>query len=146
MSRDPVSVEFGSSVREAWDLMRARRIKALPVLDRGRRIIGILTTADILRAAGLDSHGDLAGRLRRFLTPDGLSHSEKPEAVGQVMTRAVRVAQQDDHVMDLLPIFHATGHHHLPIVDGERRVVGILTQSDFLRVLQEGGFSGAVAA
>jgi len=146
MSREPVAVEFGTPLREAWELMRNRRIKALPVLDRGRRLVGILTTADILRAAGLESHSGLAARLRRFLAADGLTHSEKPEAVGQVMTHTVRVARQDDHVIDLLPIFNATGHHHLPIVDAERRVVGMLTQSDLVRVLQESNALAPLAA
>jgi CBS domain-containing membrane protein len=140
MSRDPASAEFGSTLQEAWDLMKTRRIKALPVVDRARRVVGILTMADILRAAGLERQGEFAARLRKFLQSDGLTHSEKPEVVGQIMTRDALVVRQDNYLMDLLPIFNETGHHHLPVVDGDRHLVGVLTQSDFVRALQRGNF------
>jgi CBS domain-containing membrane protein len=144
MSAGIVTVEYGSALQEAWDLMRTRGIKALPVLDRGRRIIGILTLADYLRAARADGHRDLRRRLLQLLRPDGRTHSEKAEVVGQIMTRAVRTVGQDEHVIDLMPVFTHTGHHHLPVIDAERRVVGMITQSDFVRVLHEGNFQSAL--
>ncbi|MFN3377178.1 MAG: CBS domain-containing protein, partial [Burkholderiaceae bacterium] len=33
------------------------------------------------------------------------------------------------------PLFSHSGHHHLPIVDAQGVVVGILTQTDLMRVL-----------
>ncbi|OYU74531.1 MAG: hypothetical protein CFE32_17470 [Alphaproteobacteria bacterium PA3] len=51
------------------------------------------------------------------------------------MSRRVRVASADLHVIELLPLFSEGGHHHLPIVDAERRLVGIVTQSDLVRAL-----------
>lgn len=51
MSRSPHAVEFGSSLSEAWGLMRRHRIKALPVVDRARRVVGIITMADFLKHA-----------------------------------------------------------------------------------------------
>jgi CBS domain-containing membrane protein len=36
MSREPVAVQFGTPLQDAWQLMRERRIKALPVVDRAR--------------------------------------------------------------------------------------------------------------
>jgi len=38
-------------------------------------------------------------------------------------------------VVDLLAAFSEDDHHHLPVVDGDGKLVGILTQSDFLRAL-----------
>ena len=53
MSRDPVVAEFGMPLQEAWTLMQQRRIKALPVIDRTRRVIGIVTQADFFRQIDL---------------------------------------------------------------------------------------------
>ena len=61
--------------------------------------------------------------------------SNKPEVVGQIMTRQVRVASADRPVIDLMPLFSETGHHHIPIIDAERRLTGMITQSDFVRAL-----------
>lgn len=135
MTRDPLSVSFGTPLHEAWTLMRERRIKALPVTDRARRIVGIVTTADFMRHAGLERRDGIVQRLRSLLRPSGTSHTDKPETVGQIMTREVRVASEDRYVSELVPLFSEGGHHHIPVIDGERRLTGILTQSDLVRAL-----------
>lgn len=53
-----------------------------------------------------------------------------PDRVGDTMTRQVRVAGIDRHLAALIPVFGSTGHHHIPIVDPQRKLVGMLTQSD----------------
>jgi CBS domain-containing membrane protein len=135
MSREPVSVQFGTPLQEAWELMQQRRIKALPVVDRASRIVGIVTTADFMRLADLDRHEGLAQRLRQILRATGVTHTERPEVVGQIMTRQVRVASQDRLLSDLVPVFSDDGHHHIPIIDGEQRLAGMITQTDLVRAL-----------
>jgi CBS domain-containing membrane protein len=34
-----------------------------------------------------------------------------------------------------MPLFTESGHHHIPIIDADGRVVGMITQSDFVRAL-----------
>ena len=135
MSREPLTVAFGDSLESAWALMRSRRIKALPVLYRTGRLAGIVTQADFLRQADLDRREGLAERMRELVRPSGALSSSKPEVVGQIMTRRVRVTREDRPVVDLLAAFSEDDHHHLPVVDGDGRLVGMLTQSDFVRAL-----------
>jgi CBS domain-containing membrane protein len=135
MSRDPVSVEFGTPLQEAWMLMNQRRIKALPVTDRTRRVVGIVTQADFFRQLDLEHHEGIAGRLRDLIRATRTVVSNKPEVVGQIMTRQVRVASADRPVVDLVPLFSEGGHHHIPIIDHEKRLTGMITQSDFVRAL-----------
>ncbi len=135
MTPDPKAVEFGTELHEAWKLMRSTGIKALPVVDRARRVVGIVTVADFLNHARLDEHQGLAARLHDMLRPSGRSHTDRPEVVGQIMTRQVRVMSAHRPAVELLPLFSVAGHHHLPIIDQENRLVGILTQSDLIRAL-----------
>jgi CBS domain-containing membrane protein len=135
MSRAPVAVQFGTPLREAWEVMRQRRIKALPVVDRADRLMGIVTLADFVRLAEAGPGEGLGERLRAALRASGLTHGERPEVVGQVMTRSVRVASAERPLGDLMPVFAEDGHHHIPIVDGERRLVGMITQTDLVRAL-----------
>jgi CBS domain-containing membrane protein len=135
MSRSPLSVQFGTPLAEAWDLMRERRVKALPVVDRAQRITGIVTTADFMRIADMDRHEGLGERLRQILRASGLTHSDRPEVVGQIMTRQVRVASEDRLLADLVPVFADDGHHHIPVIDGEQRLAGMITQTDLVRAL-----------
>ncbi len=135
MSREPVTVQFGDGLQDAWALMRRHHVKALPVTDRGGRIAGIVTQADFLRQANLDAHEGLGERVKELVRSTGTLLSTKPEVVGQIMTRRVRVAREDRLIVDLIASFSADGHHHLPIVNADSKLVGIITQSDFVRAL-----------
>lgn len=137
MSREVITVDFATKLQDAWSLMRTHRIKALPVLDRSRRIIGIITMSNFMRAAGIDEHHGFVTKLLELMLPDGLVHSDKPEVVGQIMTRQVRVVGQERYVVELMALFTDAGHHHIPVIDDEKRVVGMITQSDFVRVLYQ---------
>jgi CBS domain-containing membrane protein len=135
MSRDPVSVQFGTPLTQAWALLQKHRIKALPVTDRVRRIVGIVTVADFMRSIDLDQHHGIAARLLALLRPSGVTHTERPEVVGQIMTRRVQVASADRYLIELVPLFSEGGHHHIPIIDEEKRLVGVITQTDLVRAL-----------
>lgn len=137
MSRDVVTVEFGTSLQEAWTLLREKHIKSLPVVDRTRRIVGIVTLADFMRTAELDLHEGFGQKLIHLIRSTGRSHSDKPEVVGQIMSRAVRVASEHRRLVELVPLFGSTGHHHIPIIGEGERLVGILTQSDVVAALAE---------
>jgi CBS domain-containing membrane protein len=136
MSRQPIAVQFGTPLSEAWELMRTRKIKALPVTDRAQRIVGIVTMADFMRSVDLDQHEGIGHRLRALMRLSGATHTDRPEVVGQIMTRKVQVASADRFLIELAPLFsEKKGHHHIPIIDGEQRLVGIITQSDLVRAL-----------
>ena len=135
MSRELVTVEFGTPLQEAWALLRERRIKALPVVDRTFRIADIVTLADFMRAAELDMYDGFDGKLRKLLRTTRSVYSDKPEVVGQIMTRNVRVAGMERHLVELLPLFGSTGHHHIPIIGEGERLVGMITQSDLVTAL-----------
>lgn len=135
MSRELISVEFGTSLQEAWALLRKHGVKALPVVDKLHRIVGIITLADFMRHAKVDVHESFGERLREFVKRSTTMHSDKPEVVGQIMTRQVRVASADRHVVELMPLFSEGGHHHIPIIGEKNKLVGIITQSDFVKAL-----------
>ena len=137
MSRDLVTVTHSTPLESAWALLRERRIKALPVVDADFRIVGIVTLADFMRAAELQGQGyqGMDARLRKLLGAVG--PSGRPPVVGQIMTRQVRVAGMQRYLVDLVPLFGGSGHHHLPIIGDDGRLVGIITQSDMVAALFE---------
>ncbi|WP_323149070.1 HPP family protein, partial [Pseudomonas oryzihabitans] len=134
MSQEPVTARAEMPLQEAWALMRARRIKALPVIDRQGYLLGIVTVADFMRQIDLDVHEGLGWRLRTLVRPKA---RQDDHTVGHIMTRTVRVASADRLLIDLVPVFSENGHRHIPIIDGSRRLVGIITQSDLIRALYQ---------
>jgi len=145
MSKDVLSVEFGTPLDEAWQTMRRHAIGALPVLNRARRVTGIITQTDFLRHGGLDDYQGLRHRLRAILQRSGLSHTDRPEVVGQLMTAQPRTARPGTPIIDLVPLMADAGYHHIPIVDDEDRLAGIISQSDLMAALVDTHFAKAAA-
>lgn len=135
MSRDLVTIRRDTLLHEAWELFREHRIKALPVVDFTGRIIGIVTPADFMRNAEVQGDDAFDARLRKLRDWAQRDAVLKPERVGEIMTRQVRVASVDRHLAELIPLFGSTGHHHIPIVGADDRLVGIITQSDVVAAL-----------
>lgn len=135
MTKQPLSVEYGTPLAQAWETMQQHHIKALPVVDRVQRVIGIVTLSDFLRAARIDEPQDITARLRTLVRPSGLSHTEKPEVVGQIMSTDLTCAVRTQRLGELIPMYARHSHHHLPVVDEAHRLVGILTESDMVRAL-----------
>jgi len=131
MTSDVVTVREDTPVQAAWALMKRHGIKALPVIDAAGRSAGIVTMADFVRVASDSGH--LAEHLRTLLGGD--RDPDKVIAVGELMTRNATVAVTGQYVADLMPLFAEAGHHHIPVVDEAGRVVGVITESDFVRAL-----------
>jgi CBS domain-containing membrane protein len=131
MSSPPFAVEQGVALQDAWALLRREQIKALPVVDGERQVVGIVTVADFMRLVNLDVREGLGQRLRTLV----MGRGKNPTQVNGIMSAPVQVAQASQHVMDLVPLFSHGGHHHIPIVDPEQRLVGIITQTDLVRAL-----------
>jgi CBS domain-containing membrane protein len=51
------------------------------------------------------------------------------------MTTQVLTANVDTHVFDLVPLLSDAGLHHIPILDNQKKVVGMVTQSDLIAAL-----------
>ena len=137
MTRNVFYVEMDSPLELAWTLLRKNHVKALPVIDRSKRVLGILTMEDFIQSAAVDFHQTFGQRLRGFIRSTAPGASAFPNAVGQVMSRPVRVISEDRDVIDLAEIFCGDGHHHIPVINENRALVGMITQSDFVKAIDQ---------
>jgi len=135
MARDVVTAEYASELEEIWELMRQQKLKGVPVIDRARRVIGIVTIIDFLKRTGMRPTGHVFDRLRQAIrrTP-GLT-ADKPEVVGEIMSTPPVTAFEDQHIANLIPMFSEHKIHHLPIVNQENKLVGMVTQTDLMVAL-----------
>ena len=138
MSRDLVTAEYGTELEEAWAQLRYHKIKAIPVVDRARRVIGIISLIDFLKRADLKTYATFQEKLVKFIRRSSGMTSEKPEVVVQIMATPVYTAREDAHIVELVPLLSEKGLHHIPIVNAENRLVGIVTQSDLIGALYAG--------
>ncbi len=138
MSHPVLSAEFGTSLGEAWATMHRNKIKSLPVVDRAKRVIGIVTVTDFVKEAhDFNEDGAIHERLMQLIKRTTTLTSDKAEVVGQVMTKPAVTVSEETHILSLVPIFAERGIHHLPVVNGERRLIGMITRYDVMQALHE---------
>jgi CBS domain-containing protein/osmotically-inducible protein OsmY len=119
MSAPAVVATPEEDVAEAAARMVASRIGCLPVVVHGR-LVGMLTTTDLL--------GDQVAR--KFERPAG----EELRAA-DVMSTNVLTALLDDPLLEVADMMAWKGVRHLPIVDGEGRLAGIVSDRDLRTAL-----------
>lgn len=117
-------------VATAWALLQRYRIKALPVLDAERRVVGIITQMDFIQHRAVPA-----------VTGEG-----DARRVRDIMSASVKTVRASQHIADLVPLFASYGHHHLPVVDAMRRLVGMITQADLVAGLHQQVLDEAQAA
>ncbi|VWB41210.1 HPP family protein [Burkholderia pseudomultivorans] len=127
MTKNAVSVAASTSIAAALTLLDRHRVKALPVVDGDGRLTGIVTRADLTRQ--LRRPTPLWQRLSARL-PEAFGG--QPASVATVMTRDVASVPETMPLTALVPLFTHSGHHHIPVVDASRRLVGIVTQTDLV--------------
>ncbi|MDN7742807.1 HPP family protein [Burkholderia multivorans] len=132
MTKNAISIAPSTSIAAALTLLDRHRVKALPVVDANGRLTGIVTRADLTRP--LRRPAALWQRLSARL-PE--SFGGQPPSVSTVMTRDVASVPQTLPLTALVPLFTHSGHHHIPVVDASRRLVGIITQTDLVTGLYQ---------
>ena len=122
MSRDVISVGSDDSVDEAWRRLAHHKVKALPVTEADGRLVGIVSLHDFFigQSAPVPQRPPLLSTAR---------------CVKEIMSRRVIIARPEQSVADLVPGFSDGGLHHMPVVDEQHRVVGMVTQSDLVAAL-----------
>lgn len=131
MTRDVVTVAPETSFREAVRLMEELRIDALPVIE-GDRVVGLVAESDLLlkeELAGLPAGGAvLPWQRRRDRSRAGA------RSVREAMTRSPATVSPDDTLSAAARVMHRRRVGGLPVVEGDVRLVGIVTRSDLLKV------------
>lgn len=135
MIRDIETVEFGTEVEDAWQLMRKKNLKAMPVIDRSKRVIGIITWNDFFKCIDLNVYKSFQDKFRSFIHRSADVISSKPEAVGIIMTSSVLTLPDTAHIVELVSLMSIHGHRQIPIVNSERRLVGMVYQANLIAAL-----------
>ena len=118
-ARAPVRVHLRAPLIDAVTLLRERRRGAVIVEDDGGRIAGIFTERDLITRI---DHAD---------------HRWHTRPVEDHMTRTPYTLPQTGTVADAVRLMNSGTFRHLPIVDDDRRVVGILSIRDILAHIAE---------
>lgn len=120
MTGDVISLQAAQSARSALAYLQARDLRVAPVVDELGRLVGLARRAE-LQAAG-----------------------ERP--VGEVVDPFVHKVTPATPIQNLMPLLASGQAHEAMVVDAERRLVGVITQTDLLATLYRAHVVEAVVA
>jgi CBS domain-containing protein len=112
--REVVTIEPNATLGDAVGLLAEKRIGAIVILGADRRVVGILSERDIVRA--------LADRGAAVLH----------EPVSQSMTRKVSTCNESETVVQIMERMTAGKFRHVPVVD-QGQLVGIISIGDVVK-------------
>jgi CBS domain-containing protein len=127
MTSPAYSVHEDAPLEEALKLMASARVTSLPVVDRGTRVVGIISEADLLKA-------DLEPDPRAHVRPARQPAESVLTTVRQVMTAHPHTVWEDSDVAELAHTFATTSWKSVPVVRGDV-LLGVVSRSDVIRAL-----------
>ncbi len=122
MSKPALTVTGDSDYRSGFDVMRAKHVHHLPVVDAKGRLLGIVAQRDMLLAA--------------------MHHQNAPIEMAEVMRHPVIATRPDMPIVEAARLMLRRQIGCLPVIDAQSVVTGIITETDlfavFVRMLSKG--------
>ncbi len=114
MNHSVISVKPDRTLRQVKEILRIKRISGLPVVDSDRKLIGIVSIEDIIKA---------------------LEGGYIDDTVENRMTKNVIFIESTATLKEVIEFFEKWSYGRFPVVDSEKRLVGIVTKNDVMMAL-----------
>lgn len=108
MNRDSAMIEADESCRAALRMLLAHGAAALPVVDHGGELLGVLSEHDLMQPLNLD------------------------RCARDVLAQNIPTAEPSTPLMSLIRMFQSNTAGCVPIVDSQRKLLGIVRRKDIL--------------
>lgn len=107
---DPITLRVDNTIGDAMNVMRENKIGGIPIVDEEKRLVGMLTNRDL-----------------RF-------EKDRAKSVSEVMTHLPLVtAPKGTTLVQAEDILQQNKIEKLPIVDGQNKLIGLITYRDLLQ-------------
>jgi CBS-domain-containing membrane protein len=137
MTRKVKTVSPDTRVGDVAKTMIERQVSGVPVIDKGRRVVGIVTEGDLLRRAELGTERRRSWWLE-LLTDESQQAADFVKSRGlkaaDVMTRSVISVSPGADLREIVDIMEKSSIKRVTVVSGGK-LVGIVSRHDLLRAL-----------
>jgi CBS domain-containing protein len=113
--REVVTIGSDATLSEAARLLARKRIGALVVRDRDGVLAGILSERDIVHAVAETSVAALA------------------QTVSMHMSHAITSCSETDTIDDLMEVMTRRRFRHVPVIDDDEKLIGIVSIGDIVK-------------
>jgi CBS domain-containing protein len=124
MTPNPECVTEKDSLRDVARIMKDQDTGVVPVVDGGRKIIGLITDRDIVVRCVAEGKNPLDAY------------------VNDVMSKSVRKVREDATINDVIGMMKSSEIRRVPVVNQRDEIVGIVSMGDIATDSQERGKVG----
>jgi acetoin utilization protein AcuB len=133
MTSKVFTVEQDDLVDRVFFLIHYERIRHLPVVEKGK-VIGIVSDRDLYKALGPKSN---SSAIEAATGTNGTELHVAQKKVRHIMRRGVITVNPDTSASEAAALMASNKIGALPVVDKDKKLVGILTSTDILRVFSK---------
>lgn len=110
MNRNVLTISPDEKISSLREIMKDKRISGLPVVENGT-LVGIISLEDFIKA---------------------IINKEQEIPVKERMTRNMETIFDDESLISALNKFDRFGYGRFPVIDRNKRLVGIITKTDII--------------
>ncbi len=123
MSSPVITLDINNVVEQAWNLIKEKRFRHLPITSQQGKLVGIISDRDFL-SLNIAHIGEELSSKQQLKSP-----------IKNIMTTNVLTARPNTAIRLIAQIMFVEKVSSMPIVDEDKKLVGILTTNDILRTL-----------
>ena len=127
-SSPAVTVTPDTPFPEAMQLLRERKFRRLPVVDKDGKIVGIVSERDLLYASPSPASSLSIWEMNYLLAQ---------LKIEEIMTKKVITTTPDTPIEEAAHLMVTNKVGGLPVVDEENKVVGVITETDIFKTFVE---------
>jgi acetoin utilization protein AcuB len=125
MSKKVITIDENDSMQEAINLIKQHKIKLLPVMKKGK-LSGIVSDRDLKKASASDA---------TTLDVHELLYLISKIKIKDIMSKKLVTVPFDYTIEETASILLDNDISGAPVIDNDKRLVGIITQADIFKVI-----------
>ncbi|MGD9948719.1 MAG: CBS domain-containing protein [Desulfobulbus sp.] len=143
MTKNVVTVNPQTSVRELATLLLERKISGAPVVDEAGKVLGVVTESDLIfqnKKVHLPTAVAILDAFVFLESPGKMEKELKKIAgakVGDICSKQLITVSPETELEELATLMAEKNIHTLPVLDQEQ-LVGVIGKSDIIRTIAQG--------
>lgn len=134
MTTGVIAVVEDTPIKEIAWLLADRGISAVPVVDTRRRVVGVVSEADLIAKESVHANEEYTGT-RRHHVPRRVRAKARALVASDAMSSPAVTIGPDMSVVEAARLMDRQRVKRLPVVDPEGRLVGVVSRRDLVCLL-----------
>lgn len=144
MTKEVITVHPGDDVEKVAHLLLEHNISGLPVTDGEGRVLGVISEGDLVireKEIKAPAYSEILGGVFYLESPKKFFEELKrtiARSVEELMSRKVFTVGPEAAVPEISALMVEKGINRVPVVDQDKKLIGIVSRQDIIKAVQNG--------